>query len=270
VWAGFDDIGVGREWSCNDHRWIDRQGGQVYSRTWDILNTYNDAVGITYTIPVSWVQLITLNDHMEGTTLFASAAITGQEGQDYGYGYGYQYVQQTETYAQEFKGLPHDDELDIYVAQHVYNARLVSGTLSNTVLLESALSAFHSGHYTTAMALADEAAGIPAPTSVTAINAGGTLIVSWQDQPGATLASGHRVSYGLESGKYTFSTVALTGSFAILEGLIPDETYYVAVTTLGTANPCETWYVSESWYSDEVTAPPMPYAIYLPTVLRDE
>jgi hypothetical protein len=270
VWAGFDDVGVGREWSCNDRRWIDRQGGQVYSRTWDILNTYNDAMGITYTLPVSWVQLITLNDYMEGTTLFASVAITGKDGQDYGYGYGYQYVQQTETHATEFKGLPDDDKLDIYVAQHIYNARLVSGTISNTALLDNALNAFHSGHYTMAMALADKAAGIPAPINVTAIRAGGALIVSWQDQPGATLASGHRISYGLEPGKYISSTVVPTGSSAMIGGLIPDATYYVAITTLGTSNPCETWYVSESWYADEVIVPPKPYVIYLSTVLKDE
>jgi hypothetical protein len=270
VWAGFDDVGVGREWSCAGHRWMNRQGGQVYDWTWQRLDEYNAAVGITYTLPISWVQLITLNDYMEGTTLFASVAVSGTDGTDYGYGYGYQYVQATEDHARGFKGLPVDSGLDIHIAQHVYNARLVSGTISNTALVDSALSAFHSGAYTAAMALADEAAGIPAPAGVRAWRAGGTMTVAWLDQPGAVLVSGHRVHYGLEPGHYLTSSTVLTGSSAVLQGLDPEATYYVAVTTLGATNPCETWYVSESWYSDGVRAGPAAGVVYLPLVFRSQ
>jgi len=269
VWAGFDDVGVGREWSCVGHRCIDRQDGQVYDWTWDILDEYNDGMGITYTVPVSWVQLVTLNDYMEGTTLFASVEITGADGVDYGY--GYRYVQQTENHARELKGLPpYDDELDIYVAQHIYNARLVSGTISNTATINNALNAFHSGNYTTAMALADEAAGIPAPTNVTVTPTGCALTVSltvcWQDHPSATLASGHRVYYRLASGEYISSTVALTGSCVTLRDVMCDTTYYITVTTLGAINPCETWYVSESWPSDEIAA--RTCVIFLPVITK--
>ena len=265
AWAGFDDVGVGREWWCVDHRCIDRQGGQVYDRTWDILDGYNDSVGITYTVPISWVQLVTLNDYMEGTELFPTVQ------------HGHQYVQQTEDHAREFKGLPADDRLDIYVAQHIYNARLLrrvflplvlrncsygaqyightqvaSGTRSNIALIDDALEAFHSGHYTEAIALADVAAGIPAPTNVTAVPAGCTLTVCWQDQPGAWLASGHRVYYGLTPGEYISSTTVSTDSCVTLSDVVSNTTYYIAITTLGATNPCETWYVSESWYSDEI------------------
>ena len=259
VWAGFDDVGVGREWSCVGRRCIDRQGGQVYDWTWDILDEYNDDVGITYTVPVTWVQLTTLNDYMEGTTLFASVDITGVDCVDYGY--GYQYVQQTEDHAREFKELPDDDELDIYIAQHLYNARLVGGNV------DDALGAFHSGDYTTAMALADEAAGIPAPKNVTAELCGEALTVCWQDHPEASQVSGHRVYYGLSSGQYT-STVTSTGSCVTLRDVVSD-TYHIAVTTFMTGtNPCEAWYVSESWYSDEVvalTCTPTPTPTYTPT-----
>jgi hypothetical protein len=268
VWAGFDDVGVGEEWSCSGHRWIDRQGGQVYDRTWDVLDEYNSAVGSTYALPVTWVQLTTLNDYMEGSTLAASVEVPGVDGVDYGYGYGYQYVQQAEDHAEAFKGLPDDAKVDIYIAQHIYNARLVSGTMANAALIDAALGAFHSGSYATAMTLADQAAGIPAPANVTAVHPDGTLVVSWQDQSGAVLVSGHRVFYGLEPGTYLSSEVVPTGSTVTLTGLSPEATYYVAVTTLGATNPCETWYVSESWVSDEVVARPMEDRIYLPTVLR--
>jgi len=268
VWAGFDDVGVGREWWCVDHRCIDRQGGQVYDRTWDILDGYNDSVGITYTVPISWVQLVTLNDYMEGTELFPTVE------------HGHQYVQRTEDHAREFKGLPDDDRLDIYVAQHIYNARLLywlprvflpvvlrdyshvvqpthnvqvtGGTWSNQALIDDALNAFHSGRYATAMTLADAAAGIPAPKNVTAVPTGRALTVCWQDRPWAWLASGHRVYYGLAPGEYISSTRVLTDSCVTLSDVAGSTTYYIAVTTLGATNPCETWYVSESWYSDEI------------------
>jgi hypothetical protein len=266
VWAGFDDAGVGREWSCEDHRWIDRKGSQVYESTWDILEEYNESVGISYSVPISWVQLSTLNDYMEGTALLASVEVTGVDGVDSGYGYGHQYIQQTENHAREFKELPNDDELDIYVAQHIYNARLVSGTISNTVLIENALSAFHSGYYTEAMALADEAAGIPAPTNVTAIPTCTDVRVCWEDRLGASLATGHRVYYGLASGEYISSTVVPTDTCVTLTDLEDRATYYLSVTTLGLTNSCETWYTSESWYSDEVIV--RTCCVFLPVVLK--
>lgn len=269
VWAGFDDAGVGEEWSCVGHRWIDRQGGQTYDGTWELLNEYNSGVGSTYALPITWVQLTTLNDYMEASTLAASVEVPGVDGIDFGYGYGYQYVQQTEDRVEEFKGLLDDAELDIYVAQHIYNARLVSGRIANTALIDAALAAFHSGSYATAMTLADRAAGTPAPAIVTAVHPGGTLIVSWQDEPGAALVSGHRVVYGLEPGTYIYSKVVPTASSVMLTGLSPEATYYAAVTTLGATNPCERWYVSESWYSDEVVAPPLKNHVYLPIILRN-
>ena len=264
VWAGFDDVGVGEEWSCVGHRWIDRQDGPVYDWTWDILNEYNAGVGITYTVPISWVQLATLNDYMEGTTLFASVEITGVDGVDYGYGYGYQYVQQTENHAEEFKGLPDDDELDIYIAQHIYNARLVSGTISNTALIDDAIDAFHSGDYTTAMATSSYVrSGIGGRSGWhSGANERDSRAYWWRFDcvlaRSARGANGNRVYYGLASGEYVSSTVALTGSCVTLRCLAPDTTYYIAITTLGATNPCETWYVSESWYSDEIVVTTCP------------
>lgn len=260
VWAGFDDTGVGEGWSCVDYRCIGRQDGQVYDWTWAMVDNYNASVGLTYTVPISWVQLITLNDYMEGTTLLASAGKV-----DGSTGWGYKYVQQTKDHARQFKGLPPENEPDIYVAQHVFNARLASGTISNTALITQALDAFHSGDYVGAMQLADWAAGIPAP-EVTAMQLHDRLIVTWQDQAEATLASGHRVYYGTSPGEYITSTTVLTGSAIVIAGVDENTNYYVAVTTLGMANPCETWYVSESWYSDEVAALPA-YPAYLPLVI---
>lgn len=261
VWAGFDDAGVGEGWSCTGHRCIGRQDGQVYDWTWAMVDNYSAGVGLIFTVPISWVQLITLNDYMEGSTLLASAGkVDGSND------WGYQYVQKTEDHARQFKGLPLEDEPDIYVAQHVFNARLASGTISNTALITQALDAFHGGEHVAAMRLADRAAGIPAPT-VTATQSHGSLLVTWQDQPEATLASGHRVYYGPSPGEYITSTTVLTGSAVTIAGVDENATYYVAVTTLGMANPCETWYVSESWYSDEVVALPA-HPAYLPLVIK--
>jgi len=250
VWAGFDDFGVGTGWSCDgQHRCIDRQGGRTFDATWAILDQYNASAGRLGALPVNWVQLITLNDYQEGTTLAASVPITDADGRTHGY--GYQYLRQTQQHALAFKGLHQGDVLALHVAQHVYNARLASGTISNSTLIEAALGAFHEGRYAAALALADQAAGIPVPAVVTAIHAGTSATVSWQDQPGATPVNGHRVYYGLKSGQYISSTVVPHGSSATLPGLLPDATYYVVVTALGATNPCETWYVSESWYSEE-------------------
>ena len=267
VWAGFHDGGVGEEWSCIGNRRIDRQDGAVYDKTWQILFDYNASIGITYTVPISWVQLITMNDHNEGTELFATVPITGVEGVDYGFGYGYQYVQKTEDHVNTFNGRQPDALEDIYFAQHLYNARLVSRVISNTTTISNALVAFYEGNYTGAMVLADAAAGIPAPVNVRAHHTTDGLYVTWQDQPGAVLASGHRVYYGLASGQHITSTLVSTGSSTTIPDLMPGETYYVVVTTLGATHPHEAWYVSESWNSAEVIVQPL-HAFYLPLVMR--
>ncbi len=255
VWAGFDDVGVGEGWSCSGHRWIDRQGGQVYDWTWGILDDYNAGVGITTTVPISWVQLITLNDFMEGTELLPTV-------ED-----GYLYLQKTEDHARAFKGLPVDHDLDVYVPQHIYNARLASGTIANTLLITDAINTFYQGEFMAAMTLADQAAGIPAPINVTAVPLGyDSVTVSWQDAPGAVLATKHRVYYGITSGNYISSTLVSTASSVVLDGLEPNRTYYIAVTAVGAPNPDEIWYASESWYSKETAV--KIHASYMPAIFR--
>jgi hypothetical protein len=39
-----------------------------------------------------------------------------------------------------------------------------------------------------------------------------------------------------------------------LNDVQPDTSYYITVTGVGAANQRETWYRSESWDSDEITA----------------
>ena len=116
------------------------------------------------------------------------------------------------------------------------------------------------------MALADEAAGIPAPTNVTAVPTCTTARVCWEDRAEATLEIGHRVHYGLAPGEYISSTVVPTDTCVTLTNLADRTTYYLAVTTIGLTNSCETWYTSESWYSDEVMV--RTCCIFLPVVLK--
>jgi hypothetical protein len=83
VWAGFDD----RPNTCwGDSRWIDRQDGWVYNKTWEYANTYSGE------LPLLWVVIETWNDWNEGTEI------------EPGLEYGYKYLQNTIDNINVFKG----------------------------------------------------------------------------------------------------------------------------------------------------------------------
>ncbi|MBN2274788.1 MAG: T9SS type A sorting domain-containing protein [Bacteroidales bacterium] len=83
VWAGFDD----RNNECwGGTRWIDRQEGWVYEKTWEYINNYSGIV------PIQWVLLETWNDWNEGTEIEPSLES------------GYQYLIKTIESINGFKG----------------------------------------------------------------------------------------------------------------------------------------------------------------------
>jgi hypothetical protein len=127
VWAGFDD----RSNHCwGGTRWIERQNGWVYNKTWEYVNTYSGD------LPLLWTVIETWNDWNEGTEIEPSV-------ED-----GYKYLVSTITNINTFKGTHlSTDTVKFEEAKRIYLLAdsIESGIIDSATyypILEDAIASF--------------------------------------------------------------------------------------------------------------------------------
>jgi len=127
VWAGFDD----RSNTCwGGSRWIERQDGLVYIKTWEYINNYSEE------LPLLWTVIETWNDWNEGTEIEPSV-------ED-----GYKYLRSTIDNINAFKdsGISNDTSKFEAVKNIYFSADSIENGLVDSVtyypLLEETIASF--------------------------------------------------------------------------------------------------------------------------------
>jgi glycoprotein endo-alpha-1,2-mannosidase len=120
VWPGFDDSKV---WGWNNvPRYVDRQDGEVYSKTWEY--ALSDEQNRQQESP-SWVQIVTWNDWNEGSQVEPAEE------------YGRRYLEATQQYAARYTGRQLPPEA-LLIPEAIYLARQNNpGSETETVISEA-------------------------------------------------------------------------------------------------------------------------------------
>lgn len=135
VWAGFDDSKV---WGWGESpRFIDRQNGIVYAKTWEL--AVKDRDNHKRKSP-SWVQIITWNDWNEGSEIEPSLQ------------YGYSYLRATQNFVHSYSGREWSP-IALKIPEVIYQARKEAPGSKTEAIVTEVYPLFFAGNFEAALAV---------------------------------------------------------------------------------------------------------------------